>query len=241
MVFITSSRLKSTMFCKTPWACPDQAPFNAIIHLWPPCKDIPGIGLSATHYWKRRQMEQLDTEFCHLPHLSRTLHFNEPHLQCVRRKVPSPSTSTWRLLGDTSSWWKVELEKRGEMGNDRLCWVKKERGDYRKRPFVEAATVKYMRCVHRCSLGHTCPSLDTSPPCGSGNNIYQRSTRRWSGKVTKVSPCRFVSARTWIQNVQCKYICSNTHTAVFAAVLSLVLSLESLLKAVAIISNLERV
>lgn len=31
-------------------------------------------------------MEQLDAESCHLPHLYPTLHFNESHLQGVRRK-----------------------------------------------------------------------------------------------------------------------------------------------------------
>lgn len=46
IVFITLSQFMSTMYRETPWACRDQALLNAIIHLWPPCRDVPGIGLS---------------------------------------------------------------------------------------------------------------------------------------------------------------------------------------------------
>lgn len=46
MVFITLSQFMSTMYHETPWACRDQALLNGIIHLWPPCRDVAGIGLS---------------------------------------------------------------------------------------------------------------------------------------------------------------------------------------------------
>lgn len=49
IIFIVMSQLMSTMYRETPWTCRDQALLNAIIHLWPPCTDVPGIGLSATH------------------------------------------------------------------------------------------------------------------------------------------------------------------------------------------------
>ncbi len=98
----------STMYRETPWACRHQALFDAIIHLWPPCEDVAGISLSE-NAGKWSSLMQNPVTFP-TPTQPSTL---MSHICKVwDEKVPSPSTSTWQLLGDTNSWWKVVLRMR---------------------------------------------------------------------------------------------------------------------------------
>lgn len=122
---------------------------------------------------KMQAKEQLDAESCHLPHPYPTLHFNEPHLQGARRKVPSLSTSTWQLLGDTNSWWKVELGMRRREKEWQTERMKEGGGGGSWREVYcrcKAAKVidsvrdeEYSWWWSSWSLGKTHPSLDASP------------------------------------------------------------------------------
>lgn len=171
----------SAMSRETPWACRDQALLNAIIHLWPPCRDVAGVGLSEiAPKWSSLMQDPVTFSPLHtLPRPYPTLHFNEPHLQGARMKGSQSfhinMTAIRRHQQLVKGWNKVWG---GEKGNDSLKEWKEWGGGGLKGEGDEKCLERGSRAVRgrrrremrstrlSCSLGNTCTLLDAYPCCG---------------------------------------------------------------------------
>lgn len=128
IIFSSLSQLMFTMYHETPWVSRHQALLNANVYTYDHTvgtfRALTCQKLISGGKWSSLML---------IPDTFSTLILTSTLMSHIckmwDKKFPSPSTSTWQLLGDSNSWWKVEsgMKRSGkEWQAERVTWEDKK-------------------------------------------------------------------------------------------------------------------